>query len=588
MITSHKKMKIKRKFGIREKLIVPLVAGLTLVIFILIFFLQPAQLKKVKQDFVYNQTNILKTLVPGVNNLLWQNDYAALYDMFETARKIHQQEWKALILTNPQGKQLYPLTKTKVEEKGTVLKIEIPLQDKNESYGKLTLYTDWARTRQQEQQNIYQLSLYTVIIILLVGITGYILMTRWIYSPISQLKEITGQFAKGNYKSTINIRNRDEIAELAQSIDHMRDRILLQINKITDKEKMQRAILESVGDGIITIDQQGIVHTFNPGAENIFGYRAEEVIGKNIRMLQPGEIAKHHDEYLAKYDITTPVKTYGIDGTLSGKRKGGELFPIEITISGKIIEGKYLFTGIIRDITERRKLDKLKDEFISTVSHELRTPLTAIMGSLELISKGMGLELPEQVNTMLDVAVRNVHRLLTLINDILDISKLESGEMTFSYEEIEICSFIQDAIDLNQEYAKKYSTRFECIDCDENIYINADRDRLSQVMSNLLSNAAKYSPENIPVEITAQKIDDHIRISIRDHGPGIPEEFQPVVFDKFTQSSSGDTRQVGGTGLGLNITKMIVEKMGGQIDFSTIVGKETTFFFELPVIDKND
>ena len=581
-------MSLTLKFGIREKLLLPLVTGLLLIIIILVFVLQPSQLKNAKQDFITNQTRILQTLVPGINNLLWENDYAALYEMFETAENIHKREWIYLQFINKNNIQIYPLEKKNIPASETLLKITVPVEDKNDVLGEMVLYSDWKHYRNQELDNIFRLSLYTVLVFLLAAILGFILMTRWIYSPISQLKEITGQFAKGNYKSTINIRNRDEIAELAQSIDHMRDKILLHMNEIIDREKMQRAILESVGDGIITIDQQGIVHTFNPGAENIFGYRAEEVIGNNINMLQPDEIAEHHDEYLAKYDITTPVKTYGIDGTLFAKRKDGELFPLELTISGKIIEGKYLFTGIIRDITERRKLDKLKDEFISTVSHELRTPLTAIMGSLELISKGMGLELPEQVNTMLDVAVRNVHRLLTLINDILDISKLESGEMTFSYEEIEICSFIQDAIDLNQEYAKKYSTRFECIDCDENIYINADRDRLSQVMSNLLSNAAKYSPENIPVEITAQKIDDHIRISIRDHGPGIPEEFQPVVFDKFTQSSSGDTRQVGGTGLGLNITKMIVEKMGGQIDFSTIVGKETTFFFELPVIDKKN
>ncbi len=202
-------------------------------------------------------------------------------------------------------------------------------------------------------------------------------------------------------------------------------------------------------------------------------------------------------------------------------------------------------------------------------------------------SKGSSSKLAIKATAMLDIANRNVERLLTLINDILDISKLKSGEINFLLEKIEIKPFLKNCTELNHEYAKKHNTVFVCMHCDENIFVNVDKDRLTQVMSNLLSNAAKYSLENINIEISTQVIDKMLRVNVKDYGKGIPEDFQEVLFEKFTQSSSGDTRQVGGTGLGLNISKMIVEKLGGAIGFDTIIDKETTFYFELPIVKTN-
>ena len=198
--------------------------------------------------------------------------------------------------------------------------------------------------------------------------------------------------------------------------------------------------------------------------------------------------------------------------------------------------------------------------------------------------KGFELDLPEQANTMLDVANRNVERLLTLINDILDVSKLESGEIDFEIQHLKIKPFIDDTININQEYAKKHNTIFKCVHCHDDVQIDADRDRLVQVMSNLLSNAAKYSPADTPVEIFTEVDNGILRVNIKDYGPGIPKDFQSKLFKKFTQSNSGDTREVGGTGLGLSISKMIIEKLGGNIGFKTIEGKETTFYFELPIV----
>jgi DNA-binding response OmpR family regulator/anti-sigma regulatory factor (Ser/Thr protein kinase) len=228
-----------------------------------------------------------------------------------------------------------------------------------------------------------------------------------------------------------------------------------------------------------------------------------------------------------------------------------------------------IFCSIMRDITERKKIDRMKNEFISTVSHELRTPLTSIRGSLGLLSGGAAGEMPPQAQSLLDIAGNNTERLLLLINDILDIEKIESGQMIFKFKNVAIKEFLEQSVKVNRDYASQHNVRFE-LDCNESgLAVYADPDRLMLVMNNLLSNAVKFSPEGDTVEITANCHDGFVRISVTDHGSGIPEEFQPKLFDKFTQSDASDTRKIGGTGLGLNIAKAIVDKHGGKIDFET-------------------
>lgn len=574
------------KFGLREKLLFPLLLGLTIVICVLLFIWQPTQLEKAKQEFVHNQTNILKTLNPSIIQNMLANDLSALHSVFENSQIIHNNVWRHIQLYNYDKKQLYPIFSSEPEDVKALIKIDITIEENDEVFGYITLYADWKSEKDKKLNEIYQLSIFTIVLFSVIAIFSFILLTRWIYTPISKLKNITSTLSHGDYSIKLPNVTRDEIGSLTTSIDQMRDKIQFTLNELVDKEKMQRAIVESVPDAIITISKEGTVNSFNHGAEKIFQLSAQEVIGNNIKMLMPDDIASHHDGYLAAYKdgATNQSKIIGATRNkgLYGKRKDNSLFPIELTINPIIIEGEILFTGILRDITERQKIDRLKDEFVSTVSHELRTPLTAIKGALDIMTHGLELELPEQADVMLTVANRNVERLLTLINDILDISKLESGEINFNFEPLDIKQFIKNSIELNQEYAKKYNTGFVCTNFIDNIIVNVDKDRLTQVMSNLLSNAAKYSPENINIEIFTAIKNGKIRVSVKDYGAGIPEEFQPIIFNKFTQSSSGDTRQVGGTGLGLNISKMIIEKFGGEINFETIIGKETTFYFELP------
>ena len=573
------------KFGIREKLLVPLLLGLAVIICVLFLFWQPNHLIKAKQQFIASQTNLIKTLNPSIIQNILANDLAELHRVFENSQIIHKDEWRYITLNDPDNKQLYPIFSTKPEQITTLIKIKHTIEENDEVFGYITLYTDWKNTKEKELKNINQLSTISILLFAIIAIFSFMLQTKWIYTPITKLKDITSQFSLNNYDIKLPAITSDEIGLLTHSIDDMRHKIQSTLDEITNKEKMTRAILETAPDAIITMDKKGIINSFNPGAENIFQYSSNEVIGQNITMLMPDDVSTHHNKYVTNFN-KVESKTIGKNRELNGMKKDGSLFPIEITINANVIDGNPLFTGVLRDITERRKVDRLKSEFVATVSHELRTPLTAIKGSLDIVTKGLNLDLPEQAHNMLDIANRNVERLLTLINDILDISKLESGEINFILEQFEIKPFIKNCIELNQEYAKKHNTEFFCAHCDDDIIINVDKDRLTQVMSNLLSNAAKYSPENIQVEIFTHVNNGMLRVNVKDYGPGIPEEFQSSLFEKFTQSSSGDTRQVGGTGLGLSISKMIIEKLDGNIGFDTIIGTETTFYIELPIIRK--
>lgn len=360
--------------------------------------------------------------------------------------------------------------------------------------------------------------------------------------------------------------------------------------KQKDLQNRNKAILDTVVDGIITINHKGCVETVNPAAEKIFGYSADEIIGENIKMLMPNPYRDEHDGYLAHHIKTGEKKIIGIGREVEGLRKDGTVFPLELAVSEMVVHGEILFTGIVRDITERKEAEKIKEEFISTVSHELRTPLTSIRGSIGLLTGGMAGEFNEQAQKLLNMAHNNTERLLMLINDILDVSKLESGKMDFNFATVDVEKLLTQAIESNHGYANQHNVTFVLDNEVKGAKIHGDEHRLIQVMNNLMSNAAKFAPEGDEVVVAAIRHHHQIRISVTDHGPGIPKSLEPKIFDKFTQADSSDTRQVGGTGLGLNITKAMVEKHNGRIAFVSELGVGTTFYIDLPelvVVEKD-
>ena len=350
------------------------------------------------------------------------------------------------------------------------------------------------------------------------------------------------------------------------------------------QEARLSALLNTVVDAIVTINTKGEVDSFNPAAERMFGYAAAEVLGRNVNMLMPAPYREEHDGYLSNYLSTGEAKVIGIGREVTGRRKNGSEFPMELAVSEMVVDGQRMFTGVVRDITERRRADIAKREFVSTVSHELRTPLTSIKGSLGLIQSGAIGSLPPRLKHMLDIAYSNSDRLVRLINDLLDIEKIEAGKMDFTFAPLDMSALVNQAMDANRNLGTDHGVRLVRADRVASAPIRGDYDRLMQVFANLLSNAVKFSPPNGVVTISLRDNGDHVRVSVADQGPGIPESFREKVFSKFSQADSSDTRTRGGTGLGLNVSKSIIEQHGGMIDFTTKLGEGTEFSFILPAI----
>jgi len=441
------------------------------------------------------------------------------------------------------------------------------------------------RSTMETKENLHTAQLMLIVISafgLVSGTAIGLFLRRRITSSVATAVDAAQRIAAGERKVEFQQTALNETAILLDAMQTMLQSINGTEQRLRESETRVRAVLDTVADGIITIDPYGTIESFNPAAERIFEYSTGEAIGANVRMLMPEPYRGEHDGYLERYRRTGTARIIGIGKEVTGMRKDGTTFPMELAVTEMKLDGQQSFVGMVRDITERKKVDRMKNEFISTVSHELRTPLTSIRGSLGLILGGAAGEVPAKVQGLLSIACNNSERLVRLINDILDIEKIESGKMEFDIKTQELMPLVKHAIEANHSYGQQFGVRYELRSKLDGVYAALDHDRITQVIDNFLSNAAKFSPRDGVVEVAAERRDGNIRVSVTDHGSGIPDEFRSRIFQKFAQADSSDTRQKGGTGLGLSICKAIVETHDGEVGFDSEAGKGTTFYFELP------
>ncbi|MBI3728851.1 MAG: PAS domain S-box protein [Burkholderiales bacterium] len=340
------------------------------------------------------------------------------------------------------------------------------------------------------------------------------------------------------------------------------------------------AIIDSSEDAIIGESLDGIINSWNAGAEKLFGYRADEVLDRSSRLLYSDD-----DVIASSARLSSIIKGERISHfEVTGMRKNGKKIQLSVAMSPVHDSDQNVIAAstIARDITERKQMDNMKAAFISTVSHELRTPITSIRGALGLLESGTLTELSPKALHLVRIAHDNSKRLTGLVNDILDMEKITSGHMRFEIQRVDLTALALQAIEANTGYAQERQTSFMLTECPKSAWVMGDTDRIMQVFANLLSNAAKYSPEHEQIEIRLKYHDDIFKIEVEDHGAGIPEEFRPRIFGKFAQAEEHGEKNLGGAGLGLNITKNLVETMGGSIGFESEPGMRTVFWFTLP------
>lgn len=348
-------------------------------------------------------------------------------------------------------------------------------------------------------------------------------------------------------------------------------------NQVEAEKKRLSATLENTPNVAVQwYDRDGRVTYWNHASEDIFGWTAAEAVGKTLdQLFCTAEQARQFNAMLEAIASTGQAQSL-VDSEV--KHRNGSARTISSTLFSIPGKDQPVFVSMGVDITERAKNDQIKNEFISVVSHELRTPLTSICGSLGLIAGGAAGTLPDQAQSLLDIALNNCQRLVNLVNDILDLNKIEAGRMEFRSQPTRVLPLLMQALEVNKSYAESYQVSYKLEAGLAETTINIDPDRMMQVLANLLSNAAKYSPEGGQVTIATKMDKQRVRIEITDHGSGIPADFYGQIFQKFSQADSSDTRKKGGTGLGLVITKAIVEQMGGSIGFDSVPDVRTTFF----------
>lgn len=380
------------------------------------------------------------------------------------------------------------------------------------------------------------------------------------------------------------VQQKDALAELNVSLERRVEErtreLALALEVLRVEQARVRTIVEAAQDAYIACDTTGRVIEWNAAAERMFGWTKAEALGASLPDLVLAEALRPRFHQTLVSMISGGIRISGRLQRTVVDRTGRE-FPIELTVGLVSDQGQTFISAFLHDISERRKVEQMKNEFISTVSHELRTPLTSIRASLSMLADGMAGELPPDIRGLIGISNDSCERLVRLVNNVLDVEKIESGAIRYDIREQELCPLLDSAAAAMQGFAREQGITVT-VRCTAGLRARADADSVEQVLANLLSNAIKFSRRGGEVRLSAEARESGVCIIVADDGRGIPDAFRAHVFQKFAQADASNSRERGGTGLGLAITRRIVQDLGGSIGFDSEEGKGTRFYVHLP------
>ncbi len=360
---------------------------------------------------------------------------------------------------------------------------------------------------------------------------------------------------------------------------------------LEDREQRLHALVATTVDGVMIIDAAGTVQDYNPACERLFGYQADEVVGRNVKMLMPSPYQEEHDQYLLRYRTTGVKRIIGIGREVEGRRKDGTTFPMELSVGeARPGGGRQVFVGIIRDISARKAAEfslrlakeqaesasRAKSVFLANMSHEIRTPMNAVLGYTQLIETDPGL--PEKHRRSLKAIRVAGNHLISLIDDILDLSKIEAGAMALNLRDFDLGDLTDDLSEMFRMRCEQKRLAWRADARIEDRAVRGDDRKLRQVLINLLGNAVKFTDRG-QIGLVVEQRGRRYAFHVQDSGPGISDAARERIFEPFQQAEEGDAK--GGTGLGLAITKRQIELMGGNLSLDSTPGEGCRFSFDL-------
>ncbi|OGI44643.1 MAG: hypothetical protein A2V92_05890 [Candidatus Muproteobacteria bacterium RBG_16_65_31] len=417
---------------------------------------------------------------------------------------------------------------------------------------------------------ILRSGLFTALVSIALSAALFALFLRRPMRAVERATDFAARLAENRGTTYPVERNSYEVEQLGTALNQVSLKLAEQEQALHTAHRRLQAVLQHAIDGIVTLDAQGRIESANPAAEKIFGLSAEQILGRAF-----GELVPYF-----RMDDFEQENLHHIE--VGGRRHDGAAIPLMLGLSRMDLEGRRRYVGILRDISEQKRLDRMKSNFVSSVSHELRTPLTSIHAALCLLAGGEVDGIGGEAKDLAALAYKNSTRLARIINDILDFESIEAGRVVLAARAVALAPLIEEAVREAGDLARARTVRLALALEAPGAQALADAPMLKRALAQLLTNAIRLSPPREEVHVALSRREGFARIAVTDRGPGIPESARKYIFQKFVQVDAGDIRYKEGTGLGLALARTIVERLGGSIGFDSTPHVATTFFLELP------
>ena len=462
----------------------------------------------------------------------------------------------------------------------TVRKQSIQLRDLNQE----TMVAASESARRISQQAIWSMAIAGGGAVAF-GLIFSLLLCDRIVRPLRKMTIATEKIAEGNYDVAVKVNSQDELGILAREINSMSQKLKafheLNISKVIIEQQRNEAIIQSIGDGIIVVDEELKIIALNPTAARLVNINPKLAINHNFLDVFDNDRLYR---YLQETIETSQIPQLEEKENILSVKLDNKVQYYRYTITPVITKNNKTIGGIVllQNITKLKEIDQLKSEFVATASHELRTPLTGMAMSLNLLQETAQSKLSEPEKELLTTANEDVERLRSLVNDLLDLSKIESGRIDLEFTPVEVEFLLKKATSTLNIQANNKNITLKIEDSNSLPKANIDANKILWVLTNLIVNAIRYTDNGGEITLKAKQNRDWIYISVRDNGAGIPREYKSKIFDKFVQVKT--EKDVGGSGLGLAICKEIVKAHGGTIWVDSTVGEGSTFTFTVPII----